>query len=65
MEINSEGPLSNKHTTLQILQSHCISIRIYIYIYFFFSRKRRDHMSNSDPGPNLLDKSLTFGRGIP
>jgi hypothetical protein len=35
------------------------------FFLFLFFKKRRDHMSNSDPGPNLLDKSLTFGRGIP
>jgi len=36
-----------------------------LLFFFFFFWKRRDHMSNSDPGLNLLDKSLTFGRGIP
>jgi hypothetical protein len=36
-----------------------------LVFFFFFLKKRRDHMSNSDPGPNLLDKSLTFGGGIP
>jgi hypothetical protein len=38
--------------------------KLTLYFFFFFW-KRRDYMSNSDPGLNLLDKSLTFGGGIP
>jgi hypothetical protein len=50
---------------LQRMEEQLVVRSMRLMEFFFFFKKRRDHMSNSDPGLNLLDKSLTFGGGIP